>query len=66
MNATIAPGSVIGDGAIIGIGAVVSGSIPQNAIVVNSKLRIVGFRDPGLTKNLADQGSFFGVDDCND
>ena len=66
MNATIAPGTVIGDGSIIGIGAVVSGSIPQNAIVVNSKPRIVGFRDPDLTKDLADQGSFFRVDNCND
>jgi acetyltransferase-like isoleucine patch superfamily enzyme len=65
MNATIAPGSVIGDGAIIGMGTVVSGSIPENAIVVNSKPRIVGFRDPGLTKNLADKGAFFRADDYN-
>lgn len=59
MNVTITPGTVIGDGAIIGMGTVVSGIIPENAIVVGAKTRIIGYRDPFLTKNLTDQGLFY-------
>lgn len=59
MNATIAPGTVIGDGAIIGIGTVACGNIPENAIYVGAKPRIVGYRDPVLTKDLADRGLFY-------
>jgi len=59
MNATIAPGTKIGDGAVIGMGCVVSGDIPKNAIVVNEKPRVVGYRDEKRTEKLALAKCFF-------
>lgn len=59
IGASIAPGTQIGDGAVIGMGAVVSGTIPPNAIVVNAKPRIVGYRDAEHTAQLAGDGQFF-------
>lgn len=58
MNATIAPGTEIGDGAVVGMGTVVSGKIPENAIVVSNKARIVGYRDEHHTKFLVYKGRF--------
>ena len=58
-NATIAPGTKIGDGAVIGLGAVVSGEIPENAIAVNQKVRIAGYRDKRYTSELREQGKFY-------
>lgn len=45
MNVCITPGTTIGDGAIIGMGAVISVHVPEMAIVVGQKWRIVGNRD---------------------
>lgn len=59
MNVTIAPGTRIGDGAVVGMGSVVSGNIPANAIVVNPKTCIVGYRDKEHTKRLAGEGRFY-------
>jgi len=59
MNATIAPGTEIGDGAVIGMGSVVSGNIPENAIVVSPKTRIIGYREGEVTKNLAAEEQFY-------
>lgn len=58
-NVTIAPGTKIGDGAVLGLGSVVSGEIPENAIVVNQKVRIVGYRDEEHTLKLRDKGQFY-------
>jgi maltose O-acetyltransferase len=59
MNAIIAPGTRIGDGAVIGMGTVISGDIPENAIVVSAKTRIVGYRDKEHTNELAQEGRFY-------
>lgn len=61
MNVTITPGTKIGDGAIIGMGTVVSGNIPENAIVVSAQTRIVGYRDEEQTKKLVQEGQFYDV-----
>jgi len=61
MNVTITPGTIIGDGAIIGMGTVVSGNIPENAIVVSAQTRIVGYRDEEHTKKLVQEGQFYDV-----
>jgi acetyltransferase-like isoleucine patch superfamily enzyme len=61
MNVCIAPGTKIGDGAIIGLGAVVSGLVPENAICVNAKTRIVGYRDPKITADLAARKQFLSI-----
>ena len=53
MNVMIAPGTVVGDGAVLGMGSVVSGNIPENAIVVGTKTRIIAYRDKEHTKKLA-------------
>lgn len=59
MNVIITPGTTIGDGAIIGMGTIVSGDIPENAIVVGSKGRIVGYRDKELTNKLVEAKQFY-------
>lgn len=59
MNVTITPGTNIGDGAIIGMGTVLSGNIPDNAIVVSAKTRIVGYRDEERTSKLAQEERFY-------
>lgn len=59
MNVTITPGTTIGDGAVIGMGTVVCGHIPDNAIVVGAKMRIVGFRDKEKTRKLVQQERFY-------
>ena len=56
---SIAPGTQIGDGAVIGMGAVVSGTIPPNAIVVNAKPRVVGYRDADHIEQLASRRQFY-------
>jgi len=61
MNVTIAPGTEIGDGAVVGIGTVVSGKIPENAIVVSEKARIVGYRESEHTKTLVNEGKFYKI-----
>jgi len=60
MNLTIEPETRIGDGAVIGMGTIVSGEIPENAIVVNEKPRIVGYRDIEYTKTLIRDKQFYG------
>lgn len=45
MNVVIRPGVKIGDGAIIGMGLVVSDDVPEGAVVVGAKQRIVKYRD---------------------
>ncbi|MFL0807744.1 MAG: acyltransferase [Oceanobacter sp.] len=42
MNAVILKGVSIGDGAVIGANCVVSSDVPEGAVVVNSKLKILG------------------------
>jgi len=59
MGAVIAPGTHIGDGAVIGMGTVVSGDIPDNAIVVGAKPRIIGYRNEEQTRGLAAAGCFY-------
>jgi len=59
MNVTIAPGTTIGDGAVIGMGTVVSGTIPENAIVVSAKARVVAYRDSESVRALAAAGCFY-------
>ncbi len=59
MNVTIAPGTTVGEGAVIGMGTVVSGIIPQNAIVVNAMPRILGYRDSKEFGGMAKDERFF-------
>lgn len=59
MNATIAPGTFIGNGAVIGTGAVVSGTVPENAIVVSAKPRIIGYRNHEKINDLVNNEQFF-------
>lgn len=59
MNVIITPGTRIGDGAVIGMGTIVSGNIPDNAIVVGATTRIVGFRDKERTRKLVQQERFY-------
>jgi len=61
MNVTIAPGTQIGDGAVVGMGVVASGNIPENAIVVSDKARIIGYRDPDHTRSLVNEGCFYKI-----
>ena len=61
MNVMITPGARIGDGAVIGMGTVVSGNIPDNAIVVGARTRIAGYRDKEHTSRLAHEGLFYDV-----
>lgn len=44
MNAIIMPGSTIGNGVIIGAGSVVSGSVPDYAIVAGNRAQVVKMR----------------------
>lgn len=41
-NATILPGLTIGEGALVGAGAVVTGDVPDYAIVIGVPARVVG------------------------
>lgn len=59
MGVTIAPGTKVGDGAVLGLGTVVSGNIPENAIVVSPHLRIVGYRDENHTRKLVGNEEFY-------
>ncbi len=59
MNVTITPGTKIGDGAVIGMGTVISGEVPENAVVVNDKPRIIGYRDAEHTKTLVNGRQFY-------
>lgn len=59
MNVTIVPGTKIGNGAVIGLGSVVSGSIPENAIVVSQKTQVIGYRDKDKTQKLASAKHFY-------
>ena len=61
MNVSIAPGTRIGNGAVIGMGTVVSGVVPKNAIVVNSKPRIVGYRDREHTNELVEKQKMYDI-----
>jgi len=45
INVTIVPGTMIGDGAIIAMGAVVSGKVPERAVIGNAPWRILKHRD---------------------
>lgn len=58
-NVAIAPGTQIGDGAVIGLGTVLSGTVPENAIVVGPKTRVVGYRDPKHTTKLCEENRYF-------
>lgn len=44
-NVIVLPGTKIGEGVIVGAGAVVSGSIPECAIIVGNPCRILKYRD---------------------
>jgi acetyltransferase-like isoleucine patch superfamily enzyme len=59
MHAIITPGTTIGDGAVIGMGTVVSGTIPERAIVVNAEPRIAGYRDAATLNGLVENEQFF-------
>lgn len=48
-NATILPGTTIGQQAMIGAGAVVTQSVPPNSIVVGNPAHIIGYVDAGET-----------------
>jgi acetyltransferase-like isoleucine patch superfamily enzyme len=57
-NVNIVPGVTIGDGAIIGSGTTVSFDIPNHAIVVGVKAKIVKFRDPKKVDQLIRDQSY--------
>ena len=61
MNVVITPGVKIGDGAIIGMGTVVSTDVPEGAIVVGAKQRIVGSRDLKVFIKMKDNKDYFGI-----
>ena len=44
-NATILPGTTVGEWALVGAGAVVTRSVPANAIITGNPARIVGYVD---------------------
>lgn len=44
MNATISPGTIIGEGVIVALGSNVYGEIPERAIVGTCSPKIIGFR----------------------
>jgi len=60
MNVTIVPGVTIGDGAVIGMGTTISEDVPQGAVVVGAKQRIVKYRDMNTFLSLAEQEKYFG------
>ena len=60
MNVCIAPGVTVGDGAIIGMGTVIAADVPEGAIVVGARQRIVGTRDMSDFASKAERGRFFG------
>jgi acetyltransferase-like isoleucine patch superfamily enzyme len=43
-GAVVLPGADIARGAVIGAGSIVSGSVPEYAIVVGAPARVVGYR----------------------
>lgn len=45
-NATVICGVTIGRNALVGAGAVVTKDVPDNAVVVGSPAKLIGFRDP--------------------
>jgi len=61
MNVLITPGVNIGDGAIIGMGTVVSKDVPEGAIVVGAKQRIIGYRDMERFELNDKEKRYFGV-----
>jgi acetyltransferase-like isoleucine patch superfamily enzyme len=44
-GAVVLPGSRIGRGAVVGAGSVVSGTVPEYAIVAGVPARIIGYRE---------------------
>ena len=61
INVVIAPGTTIGDGAIIGMGTVVSGDVPELAIIGSQKWRQIGTRDAAEYERLEAAGRYGGV-----
>ncbi len=60
MNVVITPGVKIGDGAIIGMGTVVSENVPEGAVVVGQKQRIVKYRDMDDFDKKNNEEAWFG------
>jgi acetyltransferase-like isoleucine patch superfamily enzyme len=58
-NVTIVGGLTIGEGAIIGSGSVVTGDVPDYAIVAGNPARVIGQRDVEHFKKLKEEGKFF-------
>lgn len=58
-NVNIQPGSNIGNGVIIGMGAVISGDIPDCAIVVGNPARVMGYRDKERYSINQEKNQFF-------
>ena len=61
MNVVITPGVKIGNGAIIGMGTVISKDVPEGAIVVGAKQRIISHRDMGKFDSLKESNKLFGL-----
>ena len=61
MGACILPGVTIGDGAIIGMGAIITKDIPDGAIVVGAKQRIVKYRNMEKFRQLEKDKKWFGA-----
>ena len=59
-HCTITQGVKIGEGAIIGANTVVSNDVPEFAIVVGAKQRIVGYRKKDEFHALKQRKAFFG------
>jgi acetyltransferase-like isoleucine patch superfamily enzyme len=59
MNVVITPGVTIGDGAIIGMGTVVSTDVPEGAIVVGAKQRIIKYRNMNKFSELNNSKKYF-------
>ena len=58
MNVCICPGTTIEDGAIIGMGCVVSGHVPSQAIIGNTKWRTLAYRNQENYTRLVESGKF--------
>jgi chloramphenicol O-acetyltransferase type B len=52
------PGATLGSGCIVQAGAVVSGAVPENAVVGGNPAKVLKYRDPALVDALVKSGKF--------